>query len=271
MDSLNVSLTEIAFFVIGLYILYASLLFFIGGTREREEARNQLFRAFLAGVMFAAAMLATVFVGFATKLYVEATGIAPNCLAAFDTKAFDIWPLVESSEKALDCASNVFKNKFNNITSAYAGLFGTTTLTGLFGVTSPFSMGLFQVAMPFSGAANGALISLATAYAASKFAMGLILLAGLAAVLIMIERLEALGAVLLGAAMAMPPALAAYADYIANIKVDVQAWNFGSVLNAVMPAADIAAAFALAISLAGAIMAAISYAFSKIPERLSVE
>lgn len=268
---MEVSLTQIALFIVGSYILYASLLFFIGGVREREEARERLFRAFLAGVMFAAAMLATVFVGTAVRIYVEASGVQPNCLKAFSVEGFDIWPLVESGEEALQCAGEVFYKKTGEIINTYAGLFGVTTAAGLFGVTSPFSMGLFQVALPFSGAANGALISLATAYAASKLMAGVIVLAGLAVILIMIERLEALGAVLLGAAMAMPPALAAYADYVKDISISVQAWDYGSVLWAVVSAADIAAAFALAISLAGAATAAISYAFSKIPERLSVE
>ncbi|MGC9171208.1 MAG: hypothetical protein ACP5HD_10810, partial [Thermoproteus sp.] len=71
--------------------------------------------------------------------------------------------------------------------------------------------------------------------------------------------------------MAMPPTLAGLADYVRNVQVSVNPLDFGSVLNAVVPAADIAAAAALAFSLAGALTAAITYAMTKIPERISVE
>ncbi|MCU7786316.1 hypothetical protein ODS41_00010 [Pyrobaculum sp. 3827-6] len=234
--------------------------------------------------MFAAVMLSTALVGFGVRGFLEAVEAAasqtgskplqPYCLKYFDlAPSFDIDAYLTAGAKALNCAASVFQQKFSRYVDAYGFLFGLTTATGMLGVTSPFSMGLFQVAMPFSGAANGAMLSLATAYAASLLSTGLLVLAGLAAILIAVERLELLGAVIAAFNMAMPPALAAYADYVRRIEITSFGYpvNYGAVLNAVVPAANIAAAAALAFTMAGALTAAITYAMTKIPERISVE
>ncbi|MCU7788925.1 hypothetical protein ODS41_13490 [Pyrobaculum sp. 3827-6] len=270
--------------IIFIYGLYASILYAMGGAREREEARHTLYRALIAGLLFAAVMLSTALVGFGVRGFLEAVEAAaaetkskplqPHCLKYFDlAPSFDIDAYLTAGAKALECSAKTFSEKFSRYVDAYGFLFGVTTAAGLFGATSPFSMGLFQVAMPFSGAANGAMLSLATAYAASLLSMGLLVLAGLAAVLIAIERLELLGALIAAFNMATPAALAAYADYVREVEVTSFGYPvlYGAVLNAVVPAANIAAAAALAFTMAGALTAAITYAFTKIPERISVE
>ncbi|AET34166.1 hypothetical protein [Pyrobaculum ferrireducens] len=270
--------------IIFIYGLYASILYAIGGAREREEARHTLYRALIAGLLFAAVMLSTAFVGFGVRGFLEAVEAAadetgskplePHCLKYFDlAPSFNIDVYFVAGAKALECSAKTFSEKFSRYVDAYSTIFSATTITGLAGVTSPLSMSLFQVAMPFSGAANGAMLSLATAYAASLLAIGLMALAGLAAILIAVERLELLGAVIAAFNMAMPPALAAYADYVREVEVTSFGYPvlYGAVLNAVVPAANIAAAAALAFTMAGAVTAAITYAMTKIPERISVE
>lgn len=286
MDLLNPqTLLLAALLPAGALVVYG-LILWTEGPRGKEEAVAAWHKAVVAGALAAAAFLAPVFVGKAIAIYSAGGGTVGPCLSKLaDVQVdFNLVNYANAVNNAMSCSINVFNSTYRNITDTYATIFATTSVTGMIEISSPLSMGLFQAAMPFSGAASGALMALTAATVAAYAAIAFAALAGLGAVLVATERLETIGALIVAAAMAMPPAVAGLADAVAKAAAGMphlsgigggaQAlafWDWGKLVAATSAAAEITAYTALALSIMAAAVAAISYALSRVPQHISVE
>lgn len=217
-----------------------------------------------------------MWVGKALAAYYGLTNSTPGpCVSSLEAaQGFDPGAYAEAVDKALRCATQIFAAKFDQIRSSYSAVFETAFATGVVGITSSYSMGLFQAAMPYSGAASGALLALSAAKAVADVAYALALLLGLAAVLIATDRLAPLGGAIAGGAMALPPALAAVADAIRNIDASVGALSYidwSGLVAATANATTITVYVAVALSLASTAAAAVAYALTKVPAYLSFD
>ena len=268
-------------------IVYGGILWNWGGAHGREEALDVWRRAIVAAALAASVFIIPAFIGTAIDIYQKAAH--PNsttCINALAIKEPDLQlsNYAKAVKQSMDCAAKVFENATQRIADTYTNLFQSSTVTGFFGVTSALSMGLFQIALPFSGAASGALLTLTAVKVAAYVAIGFALLAGLGAALIAMERLQVLGAVIVAGAMAMPPVLAGLADAVSpliqkipeakgllGVLSNLAAWDWGKYVHGTGAVAEITAYAALALSIMAAATAAISYALSKVPQHLSVE
>lgn len=264
--------------------LYGLYLWNWGGAHGKEEAIDTWRRGAVAGLLAASVFVIPVFVGTAIGIYQQASNASLNCLSHLKINKVD--PNLESYTsavpRAMQCAAQKFDQAYKRIADTYTNLFQTSTATGIFAVTGSLSMGLFQIALPFSGAASGALIALTAAKVAAYVAIAFAALAGLGAALIATERLQTLGAVIVAGAMAMPPALAGLADAVDPSKIphsegvlgalgNLNVFDWGRFVFGTGAVAEIAAYTALALSVMIAATAAVSYALSKVPQHLSVE
>lgn len=263
-------LSTAPFFPVLGYFAYGALLWVLGGARGREEAWAVWHRAVVIALVTAFAYFSPVLLGKAVQFYISQTGRAGPCLSELASAAGSLEQY--SPAGPLSCAINTFEGLFDEIKKTYVDVFATTTITGLFPLTSSYSMSLFQIAMPFSGAASGALISLGVAAAASYIAAGFAFIAALGAFLLATGKLETLGALIVAVAIAFPPALAAAADVVRNLyNPSWPTLNWGNLVDLTASLATITAYIAAALSIAGAATAAITYALSKLPQHLSVE
>ena len=266
------SLLALSLLPVVAYAAYGALLWSMGG-RGRDEARQVWLRSAVAALTVAFALLASVWVGYAVGLYLQASNSTAVCLEPLRSAAPDLnlAGYASAVNKALSCADGVLKAKFSELKGTYTQVFEVAAATGLFPLTSAYSMGLFQVSMPFSGAASSALTAIAVAEAAVAIARGFVLLMGLGAVLLAAERLEALGALILAAGMVYPAALAGLADQLSRFSFGWSPLDWGGLVDLTAEAARAAAYTALALSLATAGVAAVAYALSKVPQHISVE
>ena len=279
-----------AFIPIAAYAAYGLLLWMMGG-HGREEARAVWLRSVIAAATVAFALLASVWVGYAVGVYVNATNAADaevRCLSHFKNATADL-NLVKYSavvDKALKCADSEFQSKFSALKEVYINVFRASAIAGAVPVVSSWGMGVFQAAMPMSGAASGALMALAVAMAAAKVVYGFVLLMGLGAFLLATERLSPLGALILAVGMVFPAALAGAADAIKGIPFhsgNFWEWvlsilgglwrslDWGALIDDTKYAALITTYIATALSLASAATAAVTYALSRVAQHLSVE
>ena len=149
-----------AFIPIAAYAGYGLLLWMMGG-HGREEARAVWLRSVIAAATVTFALLASVWVGYAVGLYMSVTNAADaevKCLSHFKN-ATDL-NLVKYSaavDEALKCASKEFQSKFDALKEVYINVFRASAIAGAVPVVSSWGMGIFQAAMPMSGAAGGAL------------------------------------------------------------------------------------------------------------------
>ncbi|MEM3997685.1 MAG: hypothetical protein QXP31_11635 [Pyrobaculum sp.] len=275
-----------AFIPIAAYAGYGLLLWMMGG-HGREEARHVWFRSVVAAATVAFALLASVWVGYAASLYMNTTKVPASCLASFKPAPdLNLYAYSVAVEEALDCAYGEFSSKFNGLKEVYINVFRAAAIAGAVPLLSSWSMGVFQAAMPMSGAASGALISLSVAMAAVGIAKGLVALMGLGAFLLATERLTPLGALILAAAMVFPAALAGAADAVREVPFrggDLgqiiasalggywRAVDWGLLVDDTKHAAAISTYIATALSLASAATAAAAYALSRVAQHLSVE
>ncbi|MEM4438044.1 MAG: hypothetical protein QW680_05345 [Pyrobaculum sp.] len=279
MDSVfsSVPLLGLAFLPIIAYAAYGALMWLIGGSQGREEARRAWARSVVASITVAMALMASVWVGYAVDAYSKTGGRVGSCLSHLSGVAPDLnlYNYAEAVRKALDCAQRKFQGVFNEMKSLYTAVFYTATLTGLFPLTAAFSMGLLQVSMPFSGAASGAFIALGVAKAIAYITAAFVSLMGLGAFLLASERLEALGALILAVSMVYPAALAGAADSLSFsagvLDVIGSAVNWGKLVDYSGDAAAVAAIIGASLSIATAAVAAATYALTKIPQYFSVE
>ncbi|MGC9171123.1 MAG: hypothetical protein ACP5HD_10360 [Thermoproteus sp.] len=257
------------------YALYASLLYLVGGAREREEARRAAERAVVSALLFALAFTIGGLVGQAASIYAKAAGLqSAACLSEFGGGA-DIYKYIEAGRKALACAAATYRQYFDNLSDTLAWLYGVTTATGIPIITSPYSAGLFQVSLPFSTAATSALAALGAAEAAAYVAQGFLALAPLGALLVAFERTRNWGALLLGAAASLPPSLAGGADalraFVEPPVLRLEYVDWGGVVKAAGSASAIAVVVTLALGVATAATYAASRAFDEVGAHLSVE
>ncbi|AFA38659.1 hypothetical protein Pogu_0632 [Pyrobaculum oguniense TE7] len=266
--------------------LYGLYLWTIGTPQQREHAVDVWIRGVVAGALAASVFFIPPLIGTAIiDIYTAAGGEAGNCLAPLRVD-FDpnLARYVHGVENAMKCAIEVYEQTYRRIADTYTNLFQTSTVSGIFAVTSSLSMGIFQIALPFSGAASGALIALTAAKVAAYVAIAFAALAGLGAVLIATERMQTLGAVIVAGAMAMPPVLAGLADAIEPLAEKIphaqgvlgaisnlNFFDWGKYVYGTGAVAEISAYTALALSVMAAAVAAISYALSRVPQHLSVE
>lgn len=279
-----------AFIPIAAYAAYGLLLWMMGG-HGREEARAVWLRSVIAAATVTFALLASVWVGYAVGVYVNATNAADaevRCLAHFKNATADLnlYAYSAAVDQALKCADSEFQSKFSALKEVYINVFRASAIAGAVPVVSSWGMGVFQAAMPMSGAASGALMALAVAMAAVKVVYGFVLLMGLGAFLLATERLSPLGALILAVGMVFPAALAGAADAIKGIPFhskDFGQWvlsilgglwrslDWGALVDDTRNAAAITAYIATALSLASAATAAVSYALSRVAQHLSIE
>ena len=278
-----------AFIPIAAYAGYGLLLWMMGG-HGREEARAVWLRSVIAAATVTFALLASVWVGYAVGLYMSVTNAADaevKCLSHFKN-ATDL-NLVKYSaavDEALKCASKEFQSKFDALKEVYINVFRASAIAGAVPVVSSWGMGIFQAAMPMSGAASGALMALAVAMAAVKVVYGFVLLMGLGAFHLATERLSPLGALILAVGMVFPAALAGAADAIKEIPLHSsnplewvasilgglwRALDWGALIDDTKYAALITTYIATALSLASAATAAVTYALSRVAQHLSIE
>ncbi|RFA92825.1 hypothetical protein [Pyrobaculum aerophilum] len=201
--------------IISLYLLYGALLYSFGGAHGRERAYAVWHSGMIGIALYAGALVLGYALGAVINYYASVSGVTPNCLAKFQPG--NLTEIYKPAVNATQCAVDVYRRHYEAIVGSYGWLFGVSALTGILVITGPYSMGLFQAALPFSAAATSALMALGAAMAACVLTLGFTLLLPLGAIAVTSERTRNAGALLLGAGIAFPPVLAGGADVLSGV------------------------------------------------------
>ncbi|MEM4438909.1 MAG: hypothetical protein QW680_09820 [Pyrobaculum sp.] len=259
--------------VLSLYLLYGGLLYSFGGAHGRERAYAVWHSGLIGAALYAGALVLGYALGAVVQYYATVSGITPNCLSYF--KPADLDKIYDAAANAMQCAVRVYWSHYDAIASSYGWVFGVSAAAGILVITGPYSMGLFQAAMPFSAAATSALMALGTAMAACVLTLGFTLLLPIGAILVTSERTRNWGAAILGAGVAMPPVMAGGADALSRVST-VFIWPhqyilFGELAKVTGHVALIAGIVAMTLLVASAAAYALSRIFDHAGAHIAVE